>query len=99
MASLEGICAPTRADSDAPAGLTSLHRQAHHRLWLRAGEGAGLLKHLLREMIDTIPRQGMGGSGRYRSFPSFMFLLFSGSAGLAWGTMAAAGLRGHWALR
>jgi hypothetical protein len=28
MTSLEGICAPTRADSDAPAGLTSLHREA-----------------------------------------------------------------------
>jgi len=28
MASLEGICAPTQADSDAPAGLTWLHREA-----------------------------------------------------------------------
>ena len=28
MASLEGIRAPTRADSDAPAGLTWLHREA-----------------------------------------------------------------------
>jgi hypothetical protein len=27
MTSLEGICAPTRADSDTPAGLTSLHRE------------------------------------------------------------------------
>ena len=28
MTSLEGICAPTRGDSYAPAGLTSLHREA-----------------------------------------------------------------------
>jgi hypothetical protein len=28
MTSLEGICAPTRADSDALAGLTWLHREA-----------------------------------------------------------------------
>jgi hypothetical protein len=28
MASLEGIRVPTRADSDAPAGLTWLHREA-----------------------------------------------------------------------
>jgi hypothetical protein len=28
MTSLEGIRAPTRADSDAPAGLTWLHREA-----------------------------------------------------------------------
>ncbi len=28
MASLEGIRMPTRADSDAPAGLTWLHREA-----------------------------------------------------------------------
>lgn len=27
MTSLEGICPPTRADSDAPASLTSLHRE------------------------------------------------------------------------
>jgi len=28
MTSLEGICAPTRADSDASGGLTFLHREA-----------------------------------------------------------------------
>jgi hypothetical protein len=28
MASLEGICVPARADSDAPIGLTSSHREA-----------------------------------------------------------------------
>jgi hypothetical protein len=28
MTSLEGIRVPTRADSDAPAGLTWLHREA-----------------------------------------------------------------------
>jgi len=28
MASLEGICPPTRADSEAPAGLTFSHREA-----------------------------------------------------------------------
>jgi hypothetical protein len=28
MASLERICAPTRGDSDAPAGLTCMHREA-----------------------------------------------------------------------
>jgi hypothetical protein len=28
MTSLEGIRAPTRADTDAPAGLTCLHREA-----------------------------------------------------------------------
>jgi len=28
VTSLEGICAPARADSDAPSGLTSSHREA-----------------------------------------------------------------------
>ena len=28
MTNLEGICAPARADSDAPSGLTSSHREA-----------------------------------------------------------------------
>jgi hypothetical protein len=58
MTSLEGIRAPTRADSDAPAGLTCLHREAPSLARLRARKGpdawllfdllsscSGLLKH------------------------------------------------------
>jgi hypothetical protein len=51
MTSLEGIRAPTRADSDTPAGLTCLPTVWHrHWLWLRArkGPGAWLLFYLLR---------------------------------------------------
>jgi hypothetical protein len=42
MASLEGIRAPTRADSDAPAALTCLRARHRHWLWLRACEGPGV---------------------------------------------------------
>jgi hypothetical protein len=58
MTSLEGICAPTRADWDAPVGLTWLHREAPSLTLVRAREArraaavpdllfycSGLLKH------------------------------------------------------
>jgi hypothetical protein len=51
MASLEGICAPTRADSDAPAGLTSMHREAPPSTLVRAREGPGV--RLLFDLLSS----------------------------------------------
>jgi hypothetical protein len=48
MASLEGIRAPTQADSDAPAGCTARHR---HWLWLRARKGPGV--RLLFDLLSS----------------------------------------------
>ena len=70
MTSLEGICVPTRADSDAPAGLIARTARNRHWLWLRAHEGpgvrplvdllsacSGLLKHAAATTRPPLPSQ------------------------------------------
>jgi hypothetical protein len=46
-----GICGLARADSDAPAGLTSSHRETPSSTWLRAREGPGV--RLLFDLLSS----------------------------------------------
>jgi hypothetical protein len=60
MASLEGIRAPTRADLDAPVGLTCLSARHRHWLWLRARKGPGA--QLLFDLLRAVATSSSGGT-------------------------------------
>ena len=67
MISLEGICAPPRADPDAPAGLTSLHRQAQSLTLAWGPRSAGeLCGHTPRKQAVQFHRLSQSGhDGRF----------------------------------
>src|SRR5215211_7480437 len=69
MTSLEGIRAPTRADSDAPAGLACLHREAPSLALAQGpqGPGAGLLFDLLRVVATSSSRGTSDGCRSLRA--------------------------------